>query len=86
MGQAEGFSRRSIWQHDCELVTAQSGRSVAGADAIPQPHCDILQQDIAGGVSKPVIHILEAVKIEAQQGAWGACNRMLYRIIEPISE
>ena len=80
------LDRGRIGQHDRKLVAAQPRRGVVLADALQQPFGDFLEQRVAGGVAEPVVDILEAVEIEAEQRAGRAGIGLFQRIVEACIE
>jgi hypothetical protein len=58
-------------QHD-ELVSAQSGHDVGGAEAAEQQLGEMPQQGVAGGMAEAVVDRLEFVEVEKHQLGFGA--------------
>lgn len=50
-----------------EFIATQA-RQESVAQSVLNPAADLLQQTVAGHVSKDVIDLLEAVKVDAEQG------------------
>ena len=55
-----------VLEQDGELVAAQPGRGVAGADAVAQPRGQLHQQLVARGVAEAVVQGLEVVQVQEQ--------------------
>jgi hypothetical protein len=68
-----------------QMGTAER-RGVILADAFQQLSGDFLQQGVAGGVAEPVVDVLEAVEIEAEQRAGIAAIGLCQRIVEACIE
>jgi hypothetical protein len=72
-------------QQDGELVAAEAGRGVAGAQAALEPPGRGHQQLVAGGVAEAVVAVLEVVEVDeqhAQVGRVGAGQGVL----DPLGE
>ena len=57
-----------VLEQDRELVAAQPGRGVGGAQRLLQPLADLVQQLVAGGVAERVVDGLEVVEVHEQHG------------------
>jgi hypothetical protein len=57
---------------DAELVTAEAGDRVAGAQALDQPRGEHAQELVAGTVAERVVDELEAVEVDEQHRDRGA--------------
>ena len=53
-------------QQHRELVAAEAGHRVTGAQHPAQPDRDLHQHRVAGGVPERVVHLLEAVEVDQQ--------------------
>ena len=51
-----------------ELVTAEAGHHVDATRHRDQPRRHLVEHQVAGGVVRPVVHQLEAVEVDEQQG------------------
>ena len=58
-----------------ELVTAEAGEQVVAAHAVPEPAGHLDQQLVPRLVAEGVVDLLEAVKVDHQQGAGAARRR-----------
>ena len=63
---AGGDSRRPSRDHHGELVAAEAGDHVAGAQHAAQPLGDDLEQAVAGAVAERVVDDLEVVEVDEQ--------------------
>ena len=61
-------------QGNCELVAAQSGNPIVGADDALKALGERLKQLVAHGVSMGVVHWLEVVKVDVENGEGLACG------------
>ena len=73
-GQPLGHGQRAlevgrVVGEDRELVAAQAGDEVAGADRVGDPLGDGLEERVAGGVAERVVDDLEVVEVDEQDGA-----------------
>ena len=74
-----GFARHAIQQYH-ELVAAHARQQVVGAEDAPDAIDGLAQQGVAGGVPKPVVHLLEPVEVEVEhrecgiRRSCGACD------------
>ena len=57
-----------LGQHHRELLAAEPARDVAAAERAPEQFGERLQQQVAGRVPGCVVHALEEVHVEQQQG------------------
>ena len=57
-----------VLQQDRELVAAEAGRGVAGADARVEPLGDLDEHLVAGSVAEAVVDGLEVVEVEEHDG------------------
>ncbi len=57
-----------IVEHDDELVAAEPGEHVMPSYLVAEPLGDALEDGVAGFVAELVVHLLEAVEIEEQDG------------------
>jgi hypothetical protein len=76
-----------VLQQQRELVTAEAGRRVTGADARGQALADLDQHLVAGGVAEAVVDDLEVVEVQEDHGhaavlAPAASERMAYALDE----
>ena len=74
-------------EQDPELVAAEAGRGVAGAQAAAQALGDLDEQLVAGGVAERVVDRLEVVEVEHADGdevalAGGAVQGVLDAVVE----
>ena len=58
----------AVTQQDGKLIATQAGKRVRFAQAGPQPFTDQAQQSISRGLAQGVVHRLEAVEIEEEDG------------------
>jgi hypothetical protein len=63
-----GFRIGDRRQKDGEFVTAEPRHQILGSHGAIQPGDDLLQQQVAHGVAKRVVHVLEVVDIEIEHG------------------
>ncbi len=81
------FERRHLGQDHGELVAAQASDGVLLADDRAKPFGDLLQQQIADGVSQAVVDHLEAIEVDVEDGEPPAIARGAGdRLTEPIEE
>ena len=74
-------------EQDRELVAAEPGDDVAGADRRAQPHGDLDEQAVAGVVADAVVDLLEAVEVDEQHAEMLPGARMaLERVLELVDE
>ena len=69
-----------------ELVAAEAGHRVAGADRVAQPVGDLDQQLVAGGVAEAVVDLLEAVEVQEQDRHVVGAAAAVQRLLEPLPE
>ena len=55
---------------DAELITAEAGDKIAGAQVSTQPRGDAAQQRVAGVVTHAVVDQLEVVEVEEEDPDW----------------
>ena len=81
------FGASDLGQEDGELVAAEAGDGVAGAQRRLQPRAELLEQQIATLVAERVVDLLEAVEIEQHHGDAAAfaagCEK---RLLHPVGE
>jgi hypothetical protein len=88
LGQADGTARiGEVGDHERELVAADSGRRVRGAEHAPDPGRDLAQHGVAGRVAVRVVDLLEAVDVEGHHRhepaiAPGADQR----VVQPVEQ
>ena len=70
---------------DPELVAAEAGDDVAGAQVRAQPRGDRAQQLVAGVVAEAVVDQLEVVEVEEDDPDRGAGDRRPLQRLEPAS-
>ena len=73
-----------LQQHG-ELVPAQAGRGVAGAQASLEPPGRGHQQLVAGGVAEAVVDVLEVVQVDEQHGQVGLVGTG-QGVLDPLGE
>ena len=71
-------------EHHDELVAAEAGQQVAGAQAAAQPVGHLLEQVVAGLVAEPVVDRLEPVEVAEEQARRGPARRLGERLVEPL--
>ena len=64
-----------VGQDDRELVAAEAGEHVAGAQHRAQTRADLLEHEVAGAVAERVVELLEAVEVDEQQRDRRAAER-----------
>ena len=74
LGQRDGVGLADLLAHDDELVAAEPGDQVAGADGGAQPLGDLDEQLVTGGVAERVVDDLEVVQVEEQAGEVSAAG------------
>ena len=79
--------RRSVLEQHRELVAAEAGGGVAGAQAAPEPVGHDAEQLVAGAVAEAVVHGLEVVEVD--EGTAGMCDvgaphRALERVLDTV--
>ena len=85
-GDGMGGLRYVLDQHG-ELVTAEPGHGVAGADAVPDPVGDVAQKTVAGGVPEAVVDQFEVVEVEQQhRDRRSRAEAQLHRVVQPVGE
>jgi hypothetical protein len=85
--QRGGVDGLGVGQDHGELVAADPGDDVGGAQRLAQPFADGLQHDIAGLMAEAVIDLLEAIDVDEQQGRTAAFPGMaLQRLRQPEFE
>ncbi len=65
---AFGFVGAGGGQQHHELVAALADHAVAGAEELREERRHRLQQHVAGGVAVAVVHLLQAVEVEGEDG------------------
>ena len=78
-----GAEVRLVEQQDRELVAAEAGRHVAGADARLDAVGDRGEQPVAGRVPQGVVDVLEVVEVEEQDDRDPVGGRVLERAVRP---
>ena len=69
LGDRAGVLGLDVVAQHRELVAAEAGRRVAGAQDGRDPVGELDQDRVAGGVTEPVVHRLEPVEVEVEQVA-----------------
>ena len=78
---------RQARQHDAELVAAEPGDGVLGAEPLGDPSTDLLEELVARLVPERVVDLLEAVEVEQQRGRDRSVAQRLPRdLVEPVGE
>ena len=91
-----GAEVRLVEQQDRELVAAEAGRQVVGADARLDALGDRGEQPVAGRVAEGVVDVLEVVEVEEQddrdpvggrvlERARSTCSANRLRLARPVS-
>ena len=89
--------RRATWtacvgalhllEQDAELVAAEAGHGVAGADAAAEAGGHRRQEPVAGGVAEAVVDGLEVVEVDEQHGAEVAgAAAAVEGVLHPVAE
>ena len=80
LGQPLAVLQREAGEEDGELVAAEAGERVVGAQGAAEPAADLLQEPVAVGVAEGVVDGLEVVEVDDHQherlvGPARACAR-----------
>ena len=81
-----GAELRLVEQQDRELVAAEAGGHVAGADARLDAVGDRGEQPVAGRVPEGVVDVLEVVEVEEQDDRDPVGGRVLDRAVDLLGE
>jgi len=57
-----------LWQHGDELVSACAGKSIAATQTVAKAPRDFDKQSIADRMAERIIHVLETVQIQKEDG------------------
>ena len=66
-GHGQSVVRVTAGQDDGEFVTTQAGDGIARPHGTVESVGDLLEHDVAHGVPKGVVDILEAIEVQEQQ-------------------
>jgi len=85
--QSHYLALSDTFEEQRELVPAKASHCVAFSHDLLEPARDLRQQLVAGIVAETVVHLLEAVEVDEEDGdelagALGACESL----VEPITE
>src|SRR5712671_7775749 len=86
MRRGDGFRGGSALQQNGEFVATQTGRRVPLAQIGEKTAPDFLEQQVAGGVTKIIIDLLEAVQVQAEQRGWANLARHRQDFVETLIE
>ena len=86
-GLDRGVGPADVGDQHRELVAAEAGDGVAGAQSRGQPRADRAQQQVAVVVAERVVDLLEAVEVDHQHGdlrgvARGELDRLVHAVVE----
>src|ERR1700674_3605039 len=84
--RGDSFRGGSAVQQNSELVATQTGRRITLAQIGEQAARDLLEQQVTGGVTKVIIDLLEAVKVQAEQRARTILSRDRQNFVKTLIE
>src|SRR6266852_3375125 len=84
--RGDSFRGRSGLQQNSEFVATETGRRVTLAQIGEKAAPDLLEQQVTGGVTKVIIDLLEAVKVQAEQRGRTVLSRGRQNFVETLIE